>query len=256
MARMGGRRHLKTLVAPKFWPVRGKVGVFTVKPSPGPHPIHRCIPLLIIVRDVLGYAKTGREARKLIAEGHFKVDGRVRRNYKYPVGFMDVLEVVDTGEKYRILPYPVRFFILHPISDEEAEFKLGRVEDKSTVKGGHIQLHLHDGRNVLIRVADPTNPVEAKLYKTLGTVKISIPEQKLIDYAPLEIGSPVIVFGGRNIGRVGRVVSIHRGMRRYRSIVTIEDVRGEKFQTSLDYVFVIGPPGGEPWISLPEGAWK
>ncbi len=253
---MGGRRHLKTLAAPKFWPVRNRAGVFTVKPSPGPHPIHRCIPLLILVRDVLGYAKTGKEARKLIAEGHFKVDGRIRRNYKYPVGFMDVLEVVDTGEIYRILPYPRTFFTLHPIDRNEAGFKLGRIEDKSTVKGGHIQLHLHDGRNVLIRVSDPTNPVEAKPYKTLGTVKISIPEQRLLDYAPLEIGSLVIVFGGRNVGRVGRVVDIKKGMRRYRSIVTVEDVRGEKFQTSLEYVFVIAPPESEPWISLPEGAWK
>ncbi len=257
MARMGGRRHLKTLAAPKFWPVRGRVGVFTVKPSPGPHPIERSIPLLILVRDVMGYAKTAREARKLIAEGHFKVDGRVRRNYKYPVGFMDVVEIVDTGETFRLLPYPVRFFTLHPISKEEAGFKLGRIEDKSTVKGGHIQLHLHDGRNVLIRVEDPTNPVEAKQYRTLGTVKISIPEQQLLDYAPLEVGSLVIVFGGRNVGRVGRVVSIQRGLSRARSIVTLEDARGEKLQTSLDYVFVISRPGeDEPWISLPEGAWK
>ena len=256
MARMGGRRHLKTLAAPKYWQVRQRVGVFTVKPSPGPHPIERSIPLLIIVRDVLGYAKTAREARKLIAEGHFKVDGRVRRNYKYPVGFMDVIEVVDTGELYRVLPYPVKVFTLHPISREEAGFKLGRIEGKSTVKGGHIQLHLHDGRNVLIRVSDPRNPVEAKDYATLGTVKISIPEQQLLDYASLDKGSTVIVFGGRNIGRVGRIVSIQKGLGRGQSIVTIEDARGEKLQTSLDYVFVISRPGEEPWISLPEGAWK
>lgn len=256
MARMGGRRHLKTLAAPKFWPVRQRVGVFTVKPSPGPHPVERSIPLLILVRDVLGYAKTGREARKLIAEGHFKIDGRVRRNYKYPVGFMDVVEIVDTGEAYRLLPYPVRFFTLHPIPREEAGFKLGRIEDKSTVKGGHVQLHLHDGRNVLIRVSDPTNPVEAKEYRTLGTVKISIPQQELLGYAPLETDSLAIVVGGRNVGRVGRVVSIQRGIGRKRSIVTLEDARGEKLQTSLDYIFVIAPPGEEPWISLPEGAWK
>lgn len=256
MARMGGRRHLRTLAAPKFWPVRQRAGVFTVKPSPGPHPIERSIPLLILVRDVLGYAKTGREARKLIAEGHFKIDGRVRRNYKYPVGFMDVIEIVDTGEAYRVLPYPVRFLTLHPISKEEAGFKLGRVEDKSTVKGGHIQLHLHDGRNVLIRVSDPTNPVEAKDYYTLGTVKITVPQQELLGYAPLEVGSLAIVFGGRNVGRVGRIVSIQRGVGRKGSIVTLEDARGEKLQTSLDYVFVIAPPEEEPWISLPEGAWK
>ncbi len=255
MARMGGRRHLKTLAAPKFWPVRQRAGVFTVKPRPGPHPIERSIPLLIIVRDVLGYAKTGREARKLIAEGHFKVDGRVRRDYKFPVGFMDVLEIVDTGEKYRILPYPMHVFTLHPISDEEARFKLCRIEDKSTVKGGHVQLHCHDGRNVLIRVSDPTRAEEAKPYKTLGTLKISIPEQEVLDYVPLEVGNLAIVFGGRNVGRVGRIVSIQRGMGRKRSIVTLEDARGEKFQTSLEYVFVIGK-GGEPLISLPEGAWR
>ncbi|MET1100885.1 MAG: 30S ribosomal protein S4e [Pyrodictiaceae archaeon] len=256
MARMGGRRHLKTLAAPKFWPVRAKVGVFTVKPSPGPHPINRSIPLLILVRDVFGYAKTAREARRLIAEGHFKIDGRVRRNYKYPVGFMDVIEIVDTGEKYRVLPYPIRFFTLQPIDDEEARFKIARIEDKSTVKGGHIQLHLHDGRNILIRVSDPVNPPEAKQYMTLGTVKFTLPEQQLVDYAPLQEGSLAIVFGGRNIGRVGRIISIHRGIRRYRSIVTLEDARGDKFQTSLDYVFVIAPPDSEPWITLPEGAWK
>ncbi len=253
MARMGGRRHLKTLAAPKFWPVRERAGVFTVKPRPGPHPLHRSIPLLIIVRDVLGYAKTAREARKIIAEGHFKVDGRVRRDYKFPVGFMDVVEVVDTGEKFRILPYPSKFFILHPISDEEARFKLCRIEDKSTVKGGHVQLHCHDGRNVLIRVSDPTRADEAKPYKTLGTLKISIPEQEVLDYVPLEEGVIAIVFGGRNVGKVGRIVSIHRGIGRKRSIVELEDPRGERFQTSLEYVFVIGRD--KPLISLPEGAW-
>jgi len=78
-----GSRHLKALAAPAFWPILRKEYKWTVKPSPGPHPIERSIPLLIIVRDILKYAKTGREARRLIAEGHFKVDGRVRRNYKY-----------------------------------------------------------------------------------------------------------------------------------------------------------------------------
>ncbi|OYT47886.1 MAG: 30S ribosomal protein S4e, partial [Desulfurococcales archaeon ex4484_42] len=73
MARMGGRRHLKRLAAPDFWPILKKEYVWTVKPSPGPHPIERSIPLLIIVRDILGYAETAREARRLIAEGHFKV---------------------------------------------------------------------------------------------------------------------------------------------------------------------------------------
>ncbi len=252
MARMGGRRHLKALAAPRFWPILRKEYKWTVKPSPGPHPVERSIPLLIVVRDILKYAKTGREARKIIAEGHIKVDGRIRRNYKYPVGIMDVIEIVDTGEAYRMVPVPVKVMTLHPISKEEASYKLCRIENKTTVKGGHIQLNLHDGRNHIVRVSDPTNPVE-DVYSTLGTVKISIPKQELLDYIPLKEGVIAVIIGGRNVGRVGKVLEIHRGIRRFRSIVTLEDKNGNRFQTSLDYIFPIGVD--KPLISLPEGAW-
>ena len=252
MARMGGRRHLKALAAPRFWPILRKEYKWTVKPSPGPHPVERSIPLLIVVRDILKYAKTGREARKIIAEGHIKVDGRIRRNYKYPVGIMDVIEIVDTGEAYRMVPVPVKVMTLHPISKEEASYKLCRIENKTTVKGGHIQLNLHDGRNHIVRVSDPTNPVE-DVYSTLGTVKISIPKQELLDYIPLKEGVIAVIIGGRNVGRVGKVLEIHRGIRRFRSIVTLEDKNGNRFQTSLDYIFPIAVD--KPLISLPEGAW-
>ncbi|ADI32520.1 30S ribosomal protein S4e [Staphylothermus hellenicus] len=252
MARMGGKKHLKALAAPRFWPILRKEYKWAVKPSPGPHPTERCFPLLIVVRDILGYAKTAREARKLISEGHFKVDGRIRKNYKYPVGLMDVIEIVDTGQTYRVIPVPVKVLGLIEIDKEEAKYKLSRIENKTTVKGGHIQLNLHDGRNVLIKVGDPKNPVE-DIYKTLGTLQITIPEQQILNYIPLEEGMLVIISGGRNVGRVGKVVSIHKGIRRHRSIVTIEDKHGNKFQTSLTYVFPIGKE--EPLIKLPEGAW-
>ncbi len=253
MARMGGKKHLKALASPKFWPVLRKEYKWTVKPSPGPHAIDRSIPLLILVRDVLKYAKTAREARRLIVEGHFKVDGRVRRNYKYPVGLMDVVEIVDTGEAYRVVPVPVKIMDLVPIGKEEAGYKVCRIENKTTVKGGHIQLNLHDGRNVLIRVEDPKNPVEAAEYKTLGSVKITVPEQKILEYIPLKEDVIAIISGGRNVGRVGRVRNIRYGIRRYRSIVELEDKHGNRFQTSLTYVFPIGIE--EPVITLPEGAW-
>jgi len=252
MARMGGKKHLKSLAAPAFWPILRKEYTWTVKPSPGPHPIERAIPLLILVRDILGHAKTAREARRLIAEGHFKIDGRVRRNYKYPVGLMDVLEIVDTKETYRVVPVPVKVLGLVKISKEEAGFKLCRIEDKTTIKGGHIQLNLHDGRNYIVRVSDPTNPVE-DTFNTLGVVKLAVPKQEILGYIPLKEGVLSIIIGGRNVGRVGRVIEIHRGVRRFRSIVTLEDKNGNKFQTSLEYIFPIGMD--RPLITLPKGAW-
>ncbi len=253
MARMGGQRRLKALASPKFWPIMRKEYKWTVKPRPGPHPMEYSLPLLLIVRNVLGYAKTAREARKLIAEGHFKVDGRVRKDYKYPVGLMDVIEIVDTGEAFRFIPYPVKFFKLHPIPREEASIKPVRINNKTTVKGGHIQLNLHDGRNILVRVSDPRKPVEDK-YKTLDTLVITAPGQEIKQHIPFQEGALAIITAGRNVGRVGRILDVQRGWGRKRSIVTLEDPTGNRFQTSLEYVFVIGSE--KPVISLPEGAWK
>uniref|UniRef100_A0A7C4D6R9 Small ribosomal subunit protein eS4 n=1 Tax=Staphylothermus marinus TaxID=2280 RepID=A0A7C4D6R9_STAMA len=252
MGRMGGSRHLKTFAAPSFWPILRKKYKWVVKPIPGPHSINKCIPLLLIVRNILNYAKTSKEARALIAEGHFKVDGRVRRNYKYPVGLMDVIEIIDTSEYYRVIPVPGNVLGLIPITRDEARFKLCRIENKTTVKNGHIQLNLHDGRNCLIKISDPRNPVE-DMYETLGTLKLTIPDQVIEQYIPLKEGVIAIISGGRNVGRVGRIISIHKSMRRYRSIVTLEDKYGNRFQTSLDYVFPIGEE--KPLIKLPEEAW-
>jgi len=253
LARMGSSRHLKALVAPAFWPILRKEYKWTVKPSPGPHSIERCIPLLILVRDVVKYAKTGREARRLIAEGNFKIDGRIRRNYKYPVGVMDTVEIPKTGETYRVVPVPTKVLGLVKITPEEARVKPCRIENKTTVKNGHIQLNLHDGRNVLIKVSDPKNPVE-DAYDTLGTVLVSLEDNKILDYVPLEKGVLAIVIGGRNVGRVGKIVDIIPGaLKRRMYIVTLQDKHGNLFQTSLEYVFPIGRD--KPIVTLPEGAW-
>jgi len=253
VARMGGSRHLKSLAAPEFWPILRKEYKWTVKPSPGPHPLERCLPLLILVRDIFKYAKTGKEARRLIGEGHFKVDGRVVRNYKFPVGLMDVIEITGVNEIYRILPTPVKVLWPYKIPREEAELKPCQIINKTTVKGGHIQLNLHDGRNVIVKVADPRNPVE-DIYETLGTVVISLRDNAIVNYIPLKEGVIAIVYGGRNVGRVGRIVEIiPSALKRRKYIVTLEDNAGRRFQTSLEYVFPIGID--KPVITLYEGAW-
>ncbi len=253
MGRKGPKRHLKRFPAPSFWPIERKAYKFTVRPSPGPHPLDRCIPLLVVVRDILGYAETAREAKKVIKERQIKIDGVPRTDHKFPVGLMDVIEIPAANEYYRVLPHPQKGMILHPIPPEEATFKLCRIENKTTVKGGHIQLNLHDGRNHLIRVSDPMKPVE-DVYKTLDVIKLSIPEQEILDHIKFEKGVIAIVIGGKNIGLTGRVVEIEKRFGRHRSIVTLEAATKDLFKTSLAYVFPIGVD--KPLISLPkEAGW-
>lgn len=239
MGKLGGSRHLRSYVVPEFWPIPVKERYWAVKPSPGPHALERSIPLGILVRDMLGYATTLREARKLIAKGMIEVDGKVRRDYKYPVGLFDVIRLTPVNKYYRLIPDTDRFMRLAEIGEEEGKVKPLRIENKRTVRGGHIQLNLSDGSNVLIRVNDPRSPAE-DVYETLGTVFLTLPTRKIIDYVPLKEGNYVVVSGGSNVGKHGRVASIVKGAKRYRSIITITAEDGSIIQTSLNYAFVIG----------------
>lgn len=250
MGRKGGRRSLKRKPAPRFWPIHRKEAIWTVKPSPGPHPISSCLPLALVLRDKLGVAKTRKEAKTIISKGKVIVDGKVQKEETFPTGLMDIIFISDMGKTYRVLPSK-KGLILHPVEKDEAAFKLCRIEDKSIVSGGHVQLNLHDGRNVLIKVEDPMKP-EEYLYQTLDTVKISFPEQEVVGHIKLTEGVSALIVGGKNTGKRGKIAAIEKrtGQKRRNSLITIEDERGNRFQTTVDYVFVIGDT--EPEISLPE----
>lgn len=250
MGKKGENKHLKREAAPRFWPIHRKERVWTLRPVPGPHPIERCLPLALVIRDMLSLAKTGKEAKIVLSRNEIRVDGVVRRDEGLPIGTMDVISVQEDGKDYRVLPSE-RGFILHPIEGDEGKFKLCRVENKKTVKGGHIQLHLHDGRNFLIRVNDPKKP-EEDVYHTFETLMISVPDQKVVGHLKLTEGAPVMVIGGKNVGKYGKLVAVERtpGQERGKALVTVEDKKGERFQTTLNYVFVIGDR--EPSISIPE----
>jgi len=250
MGRMGGSRHLKRETTPIFWPIHRKKYVWALKPISGPHPIERCIPLGIIIRDILGFAETMREARKIIARGKVLVDGRVRRDIHFPVGLMDVLSIPEIGKNYRVLPYG-KGLALFEVSGEEAKYKICRIEDKTSLKGGHIQLNLHDGRNILLRSEDPNKPA-GDVYKPLDTLRISLPDQTILEHFRLDVGVMALIVDGENIGRYGfiKTIDVIKGQRRRRSLAAIEDKEGVIYQSILDYVFVVGDK--EPRIFLPK----
>ena len=101
MAKMGSRKHLKRYKAPKTWPIHPKEDTWTVKPSAGSHAIVDAIPLTLVIRDVLKLADNSREAKRIINSGNVLVDGRVVKDYKFPVGFKDIIEIQKTEEVYR-----------------------------------------------------------------------------------------------------------------------------------------------------------
>ena len=94
-----------------------------------------------------------------------------------PVGLMDVISMPDANKYYRIMPSH-KGLVLTPISKDQANVKLLRVEDKTTVHNG-VQIALHDGSNMLIKVADAKKPVEVT-YETFDILKVTYPEKQVV----------------------------------------------------------------------------
>ena len=249
MGRKGESGHLKRKPAPKIWPIHRKEAVWTVMPKPGPHPLSRSIPLALILRDMLGLAKTAKEAKNIISQGKIMVDGKVRRDERFLVGLMDVISIPDAKQFYRVLPSGKGLF-LHSINADEATFKLCRVENKTTIKDKNIRLDLHDGASYLL-ADDSSVTAQEDVYTTLDVLELSVPNREFIEHVKLAVGAPAIVIGGKNIGKFGKITDLEKKSDKKRRglLVTLEDVKGNQFQTILNFVFVLGDI--EPTIKLP-----
>ena len=247
MGKKGKTGRLKRKPAPRFWSIHRKEFVWVVKPSSGPHSLENCLPLSIVLRDILGVAKTRKEATMIISQGKVIVDGKVRRKDDFPVGLMDIISMPELNKFFRIMPFHKGLF-LSPVSKEETSFKLCRVEDKTAVKNGCVQIALHDGSNILVKVADAKNPQEV-VYETFETLKLSLPEKQVVDHLKTMEGNLAVITGGKNIGKQGKIVEIEKAeaKKRRNALVVIEDEKGIRYQTILDFVFSIGKT--QPLIS-------
>lgn len=239
MGKKGPTRHMKRQMSPTFWPIHRKAAVWSVRPSPGPHPAKVSTPLTVVIRDFLGLAETAKEAKRIINEGKVKVDGKIRRNERYSIGLMDVLELPEADQRYRVLPAHGGRFVLHPISKAEIDYKLCRIVGKTTIKGGKTQLNLHDGRNVL---------AEGESYDVGDIVKLDVVGQVITDHIEFKPGVRVIITGGRSQGQFGILIDLgpEPGKKKTATIRTPEN---DDVRTLASYVFAVGTE--TPMISLP-----
>ena len=250
MGKKGKVGRLKRKPAPRFWPIHRKEAVWIVRPSSGPHSLEKCLPLSIVLRDLLELAETRKESKKIITQGKIYVDGKVRLKDDFPIGLMDVISIPDMKKFYRVLPSH-KGLLLNPISKEKASFKLMRIEDKTLVKNENSQVALHDGTNILVKAEAPEHASEV-VYETFATLKVALPEKQVLEQIKTKKGNIAIITGGKNIGKQGKIVEIEKTVAKKRrgALVVIEDEKGGRYQTILDFVFSIGEV--QSLISLPE----
>jgi len=230
MGKKGKTARLKRKPAPKFWPIHRKEAPWVIKPSSGPHSLENCLPMTLVLRDMLGLTETRKEAQTILHQGKVLVNGKVVQQEDFPVGLMDVISMPDAGQYFRVIPSHKGLY-LNPISKDEAKYKLCRIDDKTTVSKG-VQLNLHDGTNLLIKIADPKNPQE-DVYETFNILKLTLPNKEITGCMQLKEGNFVVITGGKNIGVQGKITEIEKTIakKRKNALVIVEDEQGDRYQT-------------------------
>ncbi len=219
-----GKTHLKRLVAPKIWQISRKKLKFVTKPAPGPHSMENGMPLGVLLKEILNYANTTREAKRILNAASIKVDCNVRKDIRFLVGFFDTIEFTDINEHFRVMLDKKGKLSLINIKKEETALKPCKIIGKTMVRG-KLQLNLYDGKNIIS---------DNGAYAVGDTVLLSLPEQKISKHLKLDKASTIFLTGGRHIGEVGNVEDITKNK------IIYKDENNNLVETSRKYAFVIG----------------
>jgi small subunit ribosomal protein S4e len=229
--------HQKRLSVPKSWPVERKTETFTVKAGAGPHG-EAGVPLLIVLRDVLGYVDSRKEARYALNQDNVAINGTPVDDEERPVGMFDIVAFDERDEYYRVFPGEGGRLALTPIDADAAESKLGKIVGKHTVDGGRIQLALHDGETLLVDADAP--------YDRGDSIVVGNEDGEIVAHFEYEEGALVTAVAGSHAGEIGTIdeIQVTPGSNSNNVLVAQDEGSGAAasaggFETVEEYVVVI-----------------
>lgn len=226
------KKHIASISAPKSWPIKRKAEVFLMRPMPG-RKFGLSLPLGLILRDLLHLTTTTKESKKVLKDGKILINKKKRDEVKFPVGFMDVIEIPSANLTYRFVLNKRGKLVLQAIDAKEAALKPCKIIGKTSLKGGKKQVNLDDGTNIL---------ADNKDYKVGDTLVIESPELKVKEHLKLDKGAFVYITAGTKVGQLG----IYEGLKSFvggqpdNIIVKTND---GTIETRKEYALVVGSNG-------------
>lgn len=213
---------MKRVTAPASWMINRKETKFIALPK-GSFRMEFGMPLIVVLKDVLHLVETAREGKRVLNSKEILVNGKRRKDEKFMVGLMDVLTIKDIGKSFRMLLDGNGVLRLVPVTGSEASLRPCKITGKRIIRGGKVQLSLHDGRTCLGDAA----------YSNGDTVVLGVPGGKIVQHFNLEKGGQAYLVGGSNVGEAGTIEGI--------SGDTVMVKIGDKVsEASRRFVFIIG----------------
>lgn len=215
----------KRISAPKTYNIKRKSYTWITKASPGPHN-KNALTITVLMRDIIGIAKDTKELKRILNKGELLVDGRVRKDIRFPVGFMDVVSVPKNKLYYRVGYDHLGRLNFRAIKEKEAGLKIVSIKNKIR-QGSMYQVTTNDGRSINVKLT------EGKKLATNDSLLINVPSQEIVKHLEFKTGSKAFIIGGKHVGQIATIKeSKEDGV-----IVTIDK---NDYKTIKNYVFVIG----------------
>ena len=229
MAHRGESKHLKRIAVPKVVLIKNKKKyTWVINPSPGPHNKKHSVPLLVIIRDILGFAKTARETKRILNARLVSVDGINRMNLAFPVGLFDVLHLLKADKYYRLFVDNKGRLFPKEVEKSGVHKKLLKVVGKHVVKKTKITISLNDGKSI---IAD--NHV-----KVGDSILLNLNDNKIEKILKLEKGATCLITEGKHAGTVAKLSDIIERQEGKPAEAKLETKDGE-FITVAKYLFVV-----------------
>ena len=215
----------KRISVPKTYNVKRKSYTWITKASPGPHN-KNALTITVLMRDILGVAKNTNELKKILNKGELLVDGKIRKDIRFPVGFMDVVSVPESKLYYRVGYDHLGRFNANNIKEKETGLKIVSIKNKIR-HGSLYQITTNDGRCINVKLT------EGKKLATNDSLLIKVPSQEIVKHLEFKSGAKAFIIGGKHVGQAATIKDIKEdGI-----VVTIDK---NDYKTIKNYVFVTG----------------
>ncbi len=232
MASKGGQTTLKRIAANKARKLERKDLTWTIKTMPGPHSDATAVPLGFVIRDLLKLASNLKEAKILLNAGKIKVNGIVRKNFKFPVGLFDVVQIDEAKKAFRLVFEKHGRLEAREIKFAAKQFTVCKIKGKKMLEKGKVQLVASDGRNFIASEKDAL----AKA-KPGDSVLVEFPA-KAEKVFELKKGNTVFVVSGKHVGDIAKIIGVSASTMSRPKLVTLK--AEEKYDTVAENVLVIG----------------
>ena len=188
--------HLKRHEVPKKWPIARKGSVYVTRPSSN---LKNGIPLLVILRDVLGTAQSRKEAKEAIQSKNILVNAKRSRDEKQAILLFDTITNIPAKKSYRLEIGKNGKFALKEIIEKDSWKKVAKVLGKKVQKKKIMQINLGDGRNIISDMKCNVN----------DSILIDLKNGKAEKCVPMAENANALVFDGKHAGEFGKIKKIN-----------------------------------------------